>query len=68
MDSYGHPHLSRTAAAAGEVTSGSGLGLTICQKILLALGGSLRLDNGQQGRSVGLEAHARLPLQTAGQG
>ena len=49
--------------SAGEVTSGSGLGLTICREIVLALGGRLALENRiEQGRIVGLDAHARLPM------
>ncbi len=49
--------------SAGEVGSGSGLGLAICREIVLALGGSLTLDNRVSGGIVvGLDACARLPL------
>jgi two-component system sensor histidine kinase TctE len=49
--------------SAGEVTNGSGLGLAICREIVLALGGTISLDNRvQSGRVVGLDATARLPL------
>ncbi|RZI93553.1 MAG: sensor histidine kinase [Variovorax sp.] len=52
--------------SAGEVTSGSGLGLAICREIVLALGGTLTLDNRVSGgRVVGLDATARLPLALA---
>ncbi|MGJ7508937.1 sensor histidine kinase [Variovorax sp. GT1P44] len=49
--------------AAGDVTSGSGLGLAICHEIVLALGGSIALDNRVSGgQIVGLEAVVKLPL------
>ena len=49
--------------SAGAEHSGSGLGLAICHAIVLALGGSLSLDNHHaQGRISGLDARARLPL------
>lgn len=52
--------------SAGEMTSGSGLGLAICREIVLALGGTLTLDNRiEGGRVVGLDATARLPLAPA---
>jgi two-component system sensor histidine kinase TctE len=51
--------------AAGDVRSGSGLGLTICQEIVRALGGSISLDNRERrGRVEGLDATVRLPLAT----
>ena len=46
--------------AAGDVAKGSGLGLAICKEIVLALGGTLTLDNRPAG---GLDATARLPLE-----
>lgn len=46
--------------AAGDVAKGSGLGLAICKEIVMALGGSLTLDNRPGG---GLDATARLPLE-----
>lgn len=50
---------------AGDVRSGSGLGLAICQRIVLALGGTLALDNRTaSGLVTGLDATARLPLAT----
>ncbi|HYP83820.1 sensor histidine kinase [Variovorax sp.] len=45
--------------AAGDVAKGSGLGLAICREIVLALGGSLSLENRAGG---GLDAIVRLPL------
>jgi two-component system sensor histidine kinase TctE len=49
--------------AAGDVASGSGLGLAICREIVLALGGSIALDNREAGgRTVGLDAVVRIPL------
>ncbi len=49
--------------AAGHNRSGSGLGLTICREIVIALGGQVTLDNRQvRGNTVGLDATARLPL------
>ena len=52
--------------SAGSTSSGSGLGLAICREIVLALGGSISLDNriapdGSE-RVVGLDAVVRLPL------
>ena len=49
--------------AAGDVASGSGLGLAICHEIVLALGGSIALDNRVSGgHVVGLDAVVKLPL------
>ena len=49
--------------AAGDVGSGSGLGLAICREIVLALGGTIALDNREAGgRTVGLDAVVRIPL------
>nr|WP_301334545.1 sensor histidine kinase [Variovorax dokdonensis] len=50
--------------AAGDVAKGSGLGLAICKEIVLALGGSLSLDN--RPGAKGLVATVRLPLHQAG--
>lgn len=50
---------------AGDVRTGSGLGLAICHRIVLALGGTLALDNRTLGGpNPGLDATARLPLAT----
>ena len=49
--------------AAGDVASGSGLGLAICREIVLALGGSIALDNREGGgQRPGLDAVVQLPL------
>ena len=49
--------------SAGDVRSGSGLGLAICHEIVLALGGSIALNNRRVGAAVnGLDAVVRLPL------
>jgi two-component system sensor histidine kinase TctE len=49
--------------AAGDVVSGSGLGLAICREIVLALGGSISLDNREiGGQRDGLDAVVELPL------
>ncbi len=48
---------------------GTGLGLSICLEIVDSLGGSIALDNRSRlGRIVGLDASARLPLETASHG
>jgi two-component system sensor histidine kinase TctE len=52
-----------TGEAAGDLRSGSGLGLTICREIVDSLGGTLALENRLlHGRVAGLDAIARLPL------
>ncbi|WP_068679789.1 MULTISPECIES: sensor histidine kinase [unclassified Variovorax] len=49
--------------AAGDAASGSGLGLAICREIVLALGGSIALDNREiGGQRDGLDAVVQLPL------
>ena len=49
--------------AAGDARTGSGLGLSICHDIVLALGGQIELNNRTEGSRVrGLDAVARLPL------
>jgi two-component system sensor histidine kinase TctE len=49
--------------ASGDVRSGSGLGLTLCQEIVVALGGTIGLDNRlDHGRVMGLDATVRLAL------
>ena len=49
--------------SAGTIGGGSGLGLAICQEIVLALGGSMVLDNRENhGRITGLAATVTLPL------
>ncbi|SEA12651.1 sensor histidine kinase [Variovorax sp. YR216] len=49
--------------AAGDVASGSGLGLAICREIVLALGGTIALENRESATGViGLDAVVHLPL------
>ena len=49
--------------AAGDMASGSGLGLAICREIVLALGGTIALENRVSGGQViGLDAVVHLPL------
>ena len=49
--------------SAGDVRSGSGLGLAICHEIVLALAGSITLDDRlESGQKSGLNAMVRLPL------
>jgi two-component system sensor histidine kinase TctE len=49
--------------AAGDVATGSGLGLAICREIVLALNGSIALDDRESGgQRDGLDAVVRLPL------
>ena len=51
--------------AAGDVRSGSGLGLVICAEIVRALDGSIVLENRERhGQVEGLDATVRLPLAT----
>jgi two-component system sensor histidine kinase TctE len=46
--------------AAGDLSSGSGLGLTICREIVQTLGGRIALDN--RSPEAGLDALVQLPL------
>ncbi len=49
--------------SAGDVRTGSGLGLAICRQIVLALAGTISLENRENHRGVeGLDATVRLPL------
>jgi two-component system, OmpR family, sensor histidine kinase TctE len=49
--------------SAGDTRSGSGLGLSICHDIVLALGGQIALENRERAGTVeGLDAIVRLPL------
>ncbi|MCX7278975.1 MAG: sensor histidine kinase N-terminal domain-containing protein [Burkholderiales bacterium] len=51
--------------SAGDVHHGSGMGLSICQEIVHALGGTISLQNrSRQGQHDGLDACVRLPLTT----
>lgn len=64
------PGISRELAtrlfqpfSAGNVREGSGLGLAICHEIVLALGGTISLENrGSRGHISGLDVTVRLPL------
>jgi two-component system, OmpR family, sensor histidine kinase TctE len=60
------PHLFQpfsSGRAPGDGPPGSGLGLAICHEIVVALGGSLELDNRTaNGKVLGLDAVVRLPL------
>ncbi len=50
--------------SAGDGGGGSGLGLAICREIVRSLGGRIVLDNrGSAGRTDGLTASVRLPVQ-----
>ncbi|MBQ0959513.1 sensor histidine kinase [Ideonella sp. 4Y11] len=52
--------------SAGDTRSGSGLGLSICHDVVLALGGQIALENrGRAGAVQGLDAIVRLPLAAA---
>ena len=52
--------------SAGDTRSGSGLGLSICHDIVLALGGQIELNNRQVAGAVqGLDAIVRLPVASA---
>jgi two-component system sensor histidine kinase TctE len=52
--------------SAGNVQHGSGLGLAICREITQALGGTISLENrDRQGKTAGLDAVVRLPLELA---
>lgn len=49
--------------SAGDIRTGSGLGLAICEEIMIAVGGSIALENRETGgRICGLEALVKLPL------
>ena len=53
------------ATETTRLDDGSGLGLAICSEVVSTLGGSIRLDNREQGgRVLGLDAVVRLPLAT----
>jgi two-component system sensor histidine kinase TctE len=50
--------------ATGDTKSGTGLGLTIAREIVLALGGTIQLNNRLQGETIdGLDTCVWLPLQ-----
>jgi two-component system sensor histidine kinase TctE len=52
-----------TPFAAGDVQSGSGLGLTICREIVRALEGRIAMENREtDGQVAGLDAIVHLPL------
>ena len=55
-----------SSGGSGGSAAGAGLGLAICQEIVLSLRGSLSMDNRlQHGRTIGLDATVRLPLAPA---
>lgn len=65
LDAEARARLFQAFAARGPA-AGSGLGLAICHGIVTGLGGQLSLDNRElQGRVIGLDATARLPLEPA---
>ena len=52
-----------SALCGGSLCSGSGLGLTIAQEIVMALHGSIELNNRiEDGRTIGLSARVTIPL------
>jgi signal transduction histidine kinase len=68
-DGYGVPAAERSQVmqrfrrGTSTNTSGSGLGLSIVQRVVELHGGSLQLDDGIDGR--GLAVRVRLPVSTA---